>query len=401
MSAEHDAAGASRRASARRREAALEDRLRALAVDLDDEPAPDFRAATRARLVAMAAVRSPEPAPEPGPRRGLSRLRAARPAPGRPAWRSRLTAGVAGAALAVTALGSLVALSTDAEPGDALYALKRGTEQTQLALAGDERGLTLLEFATTRLQELGDLVEDGAATPPADLVVDTLATMDAQTTEGAALVLTQAVAGRDAAPLAVLAGWAEDQGSGLAGLQDALPADAGTAATRSLEVVSEVGTRAAELRTALDCPAGPAVSGADRFGPLPVACGATPAPPTAGSGTTAPAPAGPGAPTPDQPAAPSTQPAPPPAGSGTTAPSSAPPAPSTGGGPAAPTGSGGGSVPTGGTAPTTAPPVPGGGLPLPPLPLPGGGGQPSAPSTTTPPPVLDTPLPICLWPIIC
>ncbi|MGY1732262.1 DUF5667 domain-containing protein [Geodermatophilus sp. SYSU D01045] len=392
MSAEHDAAGATRRASVQQREAAVEDRLRALALDLDDEPAPDFRAATRARLVAMAAVRSPEPEP----RRGLARLRAARPA-ARPAWRSRLTAGVAGAALAVTALGSLVALSTDAEPGDALYALKRGTEQTQLALAGDERGLTLLEFATTRLQELGDLVEDGGGTPPADLVVDTLATMDAQTTEGAALVLTQAVAGRDAAPLTVLSGWAEDQGSGLAGLQGALPADAGTAATRSLGVVSEVAGRAAALQTALDCPAGPAVAGADRFGPLPVACDAA-APPQAGSGTPAPAPADPGTPTPDQPAAPSSQPAP----SSVPAPSSAPPAPSTGSGPAAPTGPGGGSTPTGGgPVPTTAPPAPGGGLPLPPLPLPGGGGQPSAPSTTTPPPVLDAPLPICLWPVIC
>ncbi|MGY1782305.1 DUF5667 domain-containing protein [Geodermatophilus sp. SYSU D01036] len=392
MNAEHDAAGATRRASVQQREAALEDRLRALALDLDDQPAPDFRAATRARLVAMAAVRSPEPEP----RRGPARLRATRPAPGRPAWRSRLTAGIAGAALAVTTLGSLVALSTDAEPGDPLYALKRGTEQTQLALAGDERGLTLLEFATTRLQELGDLVEDGGGTPPADLVVDTLATMDAQTTEGAALVLTQAVAGRDTAPLAVLTGWAEDQGSGLAGLQGALPADAGTAATRSLGVVSEVGTRAAELRTALACPTGPALSGADRFGPLPAACDTTPASPPAGSGTTAPAPADPGTPAPGRPTGPSTPPAP----SSAPTPSSAPPAPSPGSGPAAPTGSGGGSTPTG-TAPTTAPPSPGGGLPLPPLPLPGGGGQPSAPSTTTPPPILDTPLPVCLWPIIC
>ena len=55
------------------------------------------------------------------------------------AWRARLTAGLAGAALTVTALASLVALSTDARPGDVLYGVKRGTEQTQLALAGDDR----------------------------------------------------------------------------------------------------------------------------------------------------------------------------------------------------------------------------------------------------------------------
>ena len=126
-------------------------RLHALAPHLDGEPDPAFRAATRARLVAMAAVRSPS-------RRrssGLKRLLRRPPDDAvRARWRTRLTAGLAGAALTVTAAASLVALADGARPGDVLYGLKRGTEQTQLALAGDARGTTLLGFASTRLDEL-------------------------------------------------------------------------------------------------------------------------------------------------------------------------------------------------------------------------------------------------------
>ena len=45
--------------------------LHRLAPHLDGEPDPAFRAATRARLVAMAAVRSPEPEPVSGLKRLL------------------------------------------------------------------------------------------------------------------------------------------------------------------------------------------------------------------------------------------------------------------------------------------------------------------------------------------
>jgi hypothetical protein len=46
--------------------------LHDLAPHLDDEPDSAFRAATRARLVAMAAVRTPAPAPAWGLRRLLA-----------------------------------------------------------------------------------------------------------------------------------------------------------------------------------------------------------------------------------------------------------------------------------------------------------------------------------------
>ncbi|MGY1670161.1 DUF5667 domain-containing protein [Geodermatophilus sp. SYSU D00710] len=401
MSDRHAAAGAVRRASVREREAAVEERLRALAADLDGDPAPGFRAATRARVVAMAAVRTPEPVP----------ARSRRPARVR---RPRPAAAVAGVAVAVTGLGAVVALSGSAQPGDVLYGVKRGTEQTRLALAGDERGLTLLGFATTRLAELDALVGSTPGAPPADLVRDTLTAMDAQTTEGAALVLTRAADTRDAAPLTVLDDWTDEQRSGLAELQRALPADAGAAG--SLDLVSEVGARAAGLREALACPVGPVTAGADELGPLPVPCDDAPAPP--GASTPAPAPAGgrdPASPVGPPPAAP-TSPVPG-SGSGGGA--------GTSGSPAAPTADSPSGVapPTGSSAPTAPPPGPAGRsavpqlpvpqfpvprlplpeLPLPPLPLPGAGPAPSDPAVpgSSSGSLLDTPLPVCVRPLVC
>ena len=188
--------------------------MHALAPHLDGEPDPAFRAATRARLVAMAAVRSPEPEPVSGLKRllaaraGTPSAPVAQPAHRRPRRRrpDRDRGGVARGA------------GRQRGPGDVLYGLKRGTEQTQLALAGDARGTTLLGFASTRLDELEHLVEAPSALPAAggaagaggtvlaagadpELVISTLETMDDQTTEGTAWLTDRAVTTADGAPL--------------------------------------------------------------------------------------------------------------------------------------------------------------------------------------------------------
>jgi hypothetical protein len=380
--------------SVQQREDAVVERLSALAPALDGEPDPAFRDRTRARLVAMAAVRTPEPAPVPAWRRALA-ARAPDAAPNR--WRTRATAGLAGAALTVTALATLVALAADARPGDVLYGLKRGTEQTQLALAGDGRGQTLLDFASTRLEELRALAGDQAAALPAaggadsatpvvlaagadpELVVETLDTMDRQTAEGASWLGDRSVATVDDGPLDDLAAWAAGQSAGLAELQPDLPGEASADVQESLALLDVVSARAGVLRDALTCSSGPAVAGRDDLGPLPSGCVPVPA-----------APAEPGGGTSTDPTT-STPPAP------TTAPTVPDPSlpvptlPPSGGG-TAPGGSGPGSDPGGG----------GGGLPtlplptLPTLPLPGGGTTPSSPGTT-PPPIVD--LDVCLGPI--
>ena len=273
-------------------------RLRRLAPSLDGEPDPGFRPATRARLVAMAAVRTPVPVPASG----LRRLLAGRaPDASSLRWRARLTAGLAGAALTVTALATLVAIADGTGPGDVLYDLKRGTERTQLALAGDSRGQILLDFASTRLDELEALVGDGASALPAAmpagpgdatvsaagadpvLVLETLQTMDAETGEGAVWLTDRAVESSDAGPLDHLAQWAAGQADDLVALQDLVPDAAAEAVGRSLTLLADVGARADGLQAALGCPDGPAVEGTDDLGPVPVPCPApTPAPPPAG-----------------------------------------------------------------------------------------------------------------------
>jgi hypothetical protein len=288
-------------------EDALADRLRALSTELAATPDEDFRAATRARLVAMAAVRPPaadavrRPQASPGALRRLI-------APGRDAavlrWRGRLTAGLAGAALTVTALGGLLALSHDSRPGDLLYDLKVGGENTQLALASDStRGTTLLDFASTRLQELTELTREGtsalpaagvrssggqtllAAGPDVAVVVDTLGAMDDQTTEGTWWLTTQAVRSPDPGALGTLTGWAREQSAGLAELGTSIPAGAEQAFTASSDLVAAVATRGAALQEAVGCAGGPAVDGTDDLGPLPAPC----PPPAAPTGTSAPA----------------------------------------------------------------------------------------------------------------
>jgi hypothetical protein len=369
-----------RRAAVRERrataDAALESRLRALGPAVDGEPDPAFRAATRARLVAMAAVRTPAPVPVTGWRRLLT-LRADTTAPRR---RTRLTAALAGAALAVTAMATLVAVSAGARPGDVLYGLKRGTEQTQLALAGDSRGQTLLEFASTRLSELRGMQGDDDAS----LAVATLHTMDQQTTEAASWLTGRAVTTRTSAPIDVLSDWTRGQRSGLVALQPKLPEGARPAAAHSLDLLTAVGARAGALAVAVSCPAGPATHGKDSLGPIPAPCPAPSPGSPGGSGTSG------GAQGTVPPPVPGTAPH---SGAGGSRPGST-------GGPGAGSGAGSGSAGggTGVIVPTT-PALPT--LPLPtlpvPLPLPGSDAGSSGPTSTPPSAPLSG---ICLPPVI-
>jgi hypothetical protein len=366
------------------REAAVVARLHDAAPALDGEPDAAFQTATRARLVAMAAVRSPAAEPV-SPVRRLLAGRSPDAVPAR--WRTRLTAGLAGAALTVTALATLVALSTGARPGDVLYGLKRGTEQTQLALAGDSRrGQTLLDLASTRLDELEYLVSGDATALPAagalpgdgdslggspvvlaagsgaELVIRTLDTMDAQTTDGAAWLAQRSVTTDDAGPLDVLSDWVTGQSAGLSALTGEVPVAARSAFDDAVALLTEIGARTDGLRTALDCPAGPATAGSDDLGPVPAPCA-----PGSSAGLTG----SPGSTTGN-------------GGSSGATPSAGPTASvpgRTSGGPgsasSAPHGSQGGTGGNtggapGGAVPSGVPssPVPGGGLPTPSVPLP-------------------------------
>jgi hypothetical protein len=433
-----DAAGRARRRAVPYTdpEQALMARLREISAASAVTPDEAFRAATRSRLVAMAAVRTSgaeATARRPSARAGVLHRLLAGGADTSRRRRTRLTAGLAGAALAVTAVGGLLAAAQGAHPGDLLYDVKRGGEQTQLALAGDSRrGVTLLGFASTRLDELRDLVgvephadavvgttpaggEAGlAAGPDIGLVLGTLQTMDQQTTEGAAALTSRAVAQFDAGALHDLTGWAGGQQSGLGSVADAVPARAQGALAASRDLVDQVAARGTALQLALACPGGPSTAGADQLGPLPAVC---PAPP----------PLTPGAPDPAGAPAPGSLPTRTPTGTSTDAPAAVVPggtsgaapsttAPSTAvpstavpvvpvvpGVPGAPSGA---ALPTAGAPATSARP----GLPLPTLPaLPGIPGVPSASATppathTSPGAVVSLPAPsgikLCAPPLI-
>jgi hypothetical protein len=398
-------------------EDALVERLRSLESELAAFPDEDFRAATRARLVAMAAVREPvataavrRPATA---RRTLRRLFA--PGADAPAtrWRGRLTAGLAGAALTVTALGGLLAGSQGARPGDLLYDVKLGGEHTQLALASDStRGRTLLDFASTRLEELTALTREGASALPAAgaaapgtqtllaagpgvaLVVDTLVTMDQQTTQGSWWLTTQAVPASDRVALSALSDWARHQSAGLAGLAPAIPAPARPAFTTAADLVTAVAARAAALQEAVSCAGGPGTGGTDELGPVPAACPApvpAPVPAPGGAATTV-------------------------DGGNTTYGSTAPgTTPTTGAVPSDRTGLPSIAVPpssrTGSAAPTATPgrsvpalpsvPGPSGAPSLPPLVPSGTPSTPSSPLIRLPLPVVPSSSPICVGQLVC
>ncbi|QXG77376.1 hypothetical protein KUM42_07685 [Modestobacter sp. L9-4] len=267
-------------------EDALLTQLETLAGEHAAVPDPGFRQATRGRLVAMAAVAGPPGRRAPAPDGVLRRLLAS--PPGRPR-RRRLAAGLTAAALTLAVSGGVLVAAQGARPGDLLYDVKRGSEHTQLSLAADgERGHTLLDFASTRLREVGDLVgvhvtaaaavapAGGgpvlAAGPDAGLLVSTLGTMDAQTTQGTADLTSRAVDQRDRAAVEELIGWADRQRAGIAELAPAVPADARDAVADADRLAGDVAARGAALRLALACPAGPATDGVDALGPRPAPC---------------------------------------------------------------------------------------------------------------------------------
>lgn len=136
--------------------------LAALVTSLRPAPlTPDagFKADLRARLVAEAAAPAAAPA-------GL--VPEQRRAPGSHAAH-RIRRGVAaGLAVALIGAAGTAAASTQALPGDALYGLKRGIEDVQLALAGSDlgRGRELLDQARHRLAEAEALAASSDARSP-------------------------------------------------------------------------------------------------------------------------------------------------------------------------------------------------------------------------------------------
>jgi hypothetical protein len=211
-----------------------------------DGPAPEFRAALRQRLVAVAAVL--------GVGETASVSSRVRETAG--AWRfQRRVALVAGGAAAVTAVAGVGVGASRSLPGDAFYGLKKTSETVQLALAqGDEaKGKRHLEFARTRLSEVRALAAHGAALPTlvpgqplaASLpqsgdsarLTDTLRAMDDETRAGAQDLFLAYQHSGSTEPLTALHTFTQTQYAELMALLPVLPADVQASAKRSLALL--------------------------------------------------------------------------------------------------------------------------------------------------------------------
>jgi len=271
---------------------ALVSALRTL--DFDVRPSELTRIRQRQRLVAMAAVR-PSSVATPADS-GRHRARHAAQVSGwagplarlaRLTPRRRLLTGLAGLSVLVAALGVLALFAQNAIPGDTLYALKRGTEQARLVLAGSEQeeGRVLLSLASTRMEEIVHLLDepaamsvagsgvqaaDGGGAAIAGLLIATMETMDAQTAGGTTALTTAAVDQADLPTLQFIGQWGVDQFTTLDRMSERMPEDARPRAGESKDLLRRVVQRLEILAESISCECSETAS-LDDLGPLPCA----------------------------------------------------------------------------------------------------------------------------------
>ncbi|MBO8196329.1 hypothetical protein ITI46_32515 [Streptomyces oryzae] len=147
--------------------------------------------------------------------------------------KSRLGKGLAAGGLSVgvaaSAFGGATAASTDALPGDSLYGLKRGMEDLQLDLAGDDadRGSLLLDHASTRLHEARRLMErDRSGELDHEALAEvrrTLSGMRQDASEGHRLLSGAYRKNGDLAPIRSLSAFSKNHRAGWTRLRDRLP----------------------------------------------------------------------------------------------------------------------------------------------------------------------------------
>ena len=196
--------------------------------------------------------------------------RVARLAPGGPARRPRgrhrasvgvearaqmVVAAAAALCLFLSLSGMSLLLSRDALPGNPLYSVKRSAESAELGMTfGDKsRALKHLEFATARVDEIEVLAAEGAVTDgTAARFLDVLDDFDSDAAAGARLLTSMAAAG-DRDELSSLLGWSSQQQERLDDLRAALPAEAGSRLSGSLDLLVRMQDRVEALEQRAGC----------------------------------------------------------------------------------------------------------------------------------------------------
>lgn len=180
--------------------------------------------------------------------------------------RGAVVVGVIAGAVAVSGMS---AASSDANPGDALYSVKRQTERAQLALAGsdEDKGRLFLEFASVRLREARAVAGDTGG------FADVLRDMDADTREGMKLLSGAATRERSGAPLDPVDPFVDGQRRQIGGFLDTLSGTNRDRALDSLILLDSVDKRSGAVLDGLACPPREALPQTDALGPLPNVCG--------------------------------------------------------------------------------------------------------------------------------
>jgi len=243
------------------------------------EPAPPPRAHFRAelreqlvavtpRLVAEGPTEQVQRAPEAAATARPSRARTAARRLPQLHFGRKVRFVVAALTVLTIALTGAVWLSRSALPGDALYGLKRASENAQLSLTTGKvsRAKDLLSFAKTRADEAGSLLGNASASgtgPQADgaitertaaLVRSTLGSADDDVRQAAQLLGSQAVSTRSAAPLRVMTGWAPAQQGRLDAIVARIPAGSlHDAAASSATLIASAYARATQLQAVIGC----------------------------------------------------------------------------------------------------------------------------------------------------
>ncbi|MDQ1703894.1 MAG: hypothetical protein QOF18_260 [Frankiaceae bacterium] len=298
-------------------------------------PSPEFRAALRQRVLAVATVQGVgEPAASTA-----DRLREAGAT-----WKvQRRVAVLAGGAAAVTAIAGVGIGASRSLPGDPFYGVKRATERVQLATTEgrEAKGKRHLEFARTRLAEV-EALATGSSALPAGLVpgtpgasgplteaaktssiLATLRDMDAQTRAGANDLYAVHLDTGSQEPLRALDSFTQAQFTRLRAVLPTLPQQAQLRAQSSLSLLDVVARHTVALAGSPATPGtGPGPTGTPGATGTPGTGSKSPRPhgsgsatPPPGGGSTTPAgqpslPGGPPTPVPTIPALPTTLPVP-------------------------------------------------------------------------------------------
>jgi hypothetical protein len=184
--------------------------------------------------------------------------------------RNRTVVAAASLCLFLSLSGTSLLLSQDALPGDALYRVKRSVESAELGMTfGEEsRAFKHLEFATARVDEIEALAaEVGTTGGTTARFLDLLDDFDADAAAGSRLFTSTAADG-DQDVLPALLGWVSQQQERLGELRAALPPEASSRLSGSLDLLARVQDRVEALDQRAGCE-NVASEVSDDLGPLP------------------------------------------------------------------------------------------------------------------------------------